>query len=34
VSVILYTCADFDEKLATARTREFFGMGDTNTLLF
>jgi len=34
VSVILYTCADFDEKLATARTREFFGMGNTNTLLF
>jgi hypothetical protein len=34
VSVILYTCADFDETLATARTRDFFGMGDTNTLLF
>jgi hypothetical protein len=33
-SVILYTCAEFDEARATALTREFFQMGETDSFLF
>jgi S-adenosylmethionine decarboxylase len=34
LSVILYTCADFDEKVATDVTRRFFEMGELETALF
>lgn len=33
-SVILYTCAEFDETRATGLTREFFGMTRWETALF
>jgi hypothetical protein len=34
VSVILYTCAEFDETRATDLTREFFAMTEWETTLF
>ncbi len=34
MSVILYTCADFDESQATEVTREFFGLTRWETALF
>ncbi|HJU87780.1 MAG TPA: hypothetical protein VJ672_00210 [Gemmatimonadaceae bacterium] len=34
VSIIVYTCAEFDEAKALSRTREFFGIGDTDAMLF
>ena len=34
VSVILYTCAEFDETRATDLTREFFAMTQWETTLF
>ena len=33
-SVILYTCAEFDEMQATGLTREFFGMTEWDSALF
>jgi S-adenosylmethionine decarboxylase len=33
-SVILYTCAEFDEAVATEVTREFFQMSELDTALF
>jgi hypothetical protein len=33
-SVILFTCADFDAALATARTQSFYAMATVNTLEF
>ena len=33
-SVILYTCAEFDESVATAVTREFFDLTEWDTVLF
>ena len=33
-SVILYTCADFDEARATELTRQFFEMTEWDTALF
>jgi len=32
--VILFTCADFDDELATARTQSFYAMAAINTLHF
>jgi hypothetical protein len=32
--VILFTCADFDEEVATARTQSFYTMSAINTLQF
>lgn len=34
LTVILYTCAEFDEGLATTRTREFFELTEYETKLF
>ena len=34
LSIILYTCAEFDEKRAEAVTAEFFRIGETDSLLF
>jgi hypothetical protein len=34
LSVILYTCAEFDEKVATDVTRRYFDMTDLDTALF
>lgn len=33
-SIILYTCAEFDETQATETTREFFQMTELDTALF
>ncbi len=32
--MILYTCAEFDETLATDLTREFFELREWETVLF
>jgi hypothetical protein len=34
VSIIVYTCAEFDEHRALERTREYFGIDDTDAMLF
>ena len=34
LSIILYTCAEFDEKRAEAVTAEFFAIADTDSFLF
>jgi S-adenosylmethionine decarboxylase len=34
LSVILYTCTEFDESVATQATREFFELTEWETLLF
>jgi hypothetical protein len=34
LSIILYTCAEFDEKKAEAVTAEFFDIADADTFLF
>jgi S-adenosylmethionine decarboxylase len=34
VSIIVYTCAEFDERRALERTRQYFGIGDTDAMLF
>ena len=34
LTVILYTCAEFDEQRATALTREFFELSEWETALF
>lgn len=34
LSVILYTCAEFDEAVATDVTRRYFEMGELETALF
>ena len=34
VSIIVYTCAEFDETKALSKTREFFGIGDVDAMLF
>jgi hypothetical protein len=34
LSVILYTCAEFDEAEATDITRRYFEMGELETALF
>ena len=34
LSIIVYTCAEFDEKKAVAVTAEFFGVADTDSFLF
>ena len=34
MSVILYTCAEFDESVATEATREFFELTEWETALF
>lgn len=34
LSIILYTCAEFDEKRAEALTAEFFGIAETDSFLF
>jgi hypothetical protein len=34
LSVILYTCAEFDERRATELTRQFFELGELETALF
>lgn len=34
LSIILYTCAEFDEARATDLTRDFFALRDWDTILF
>ena len=34
VSVILYTCVDFDEARATSLTREFFRLSECDSFIF
>ena len=34
ISLIIYTCKDFDEKIATEETKKFFGVPDSETLAF
>jgi hypothetical protein len=34
LSIIIYTCAEFDEQKAESVTGEFFGIADTDSLLF
>lgn len=34
LSIILYTCAEFDDKKAEAVTAEFFEIADTDSFLF
>ena len=34
LSVILYTCAEFDEQVATEATRQFFDLTEWETALF